>query len=109
MSQDPQYQNPAPYRGGQQPGYGPPGYYPAPRGTNTMAILALVFAFLFWPLAIVFGHIAHRQIRETGEEGRGLATAGLVLGYVFLVLTLLVIVLVVIAGAIAVSVDPSLQ
>lgn len=61
-------------------GYPPP---PPPRGTNTMAIVALIMGFVFSPLAIVFGHIAKKQIRETGEEGDGLATAGLVLGYVF--------------------------
>jgi Domain of unknown function (DUF1707)/Domain of unknown function (DUF4190) len=32
--------------------------------------------------AIVLGHIAKRQIRERGEGGDGLATAGLALGYV---------------------------
>lgn len=47
-----------------------------------MAVLSLVFAFLFWPLAIVFGHMARKQIARTGEGGRGLATAGLILGYI---------------------------
>ena len=51
--------------------------------TNTMAILALVFAFVFAPAAIIFGHIAKKQIRQTGEQGDGLATAGLWLGYIF--------------------------
>lgn len=57
--------------------------------TNTMAILALVFAFVFWPLGIVFGHLARRQIRRTGEAGAGLATAGLVISYLFGAVTLL--------------------
>jgi hypothetical protein len=48
-----------------------------------MAILALVFAFIFSPAAIVLGHIAKKQIRQTGEQGEGLATAGLWLGYIF--------------------------
>lgn len=51
-----------------------------------MAILSLVFAFVFAPLGIVFGHIAKRQIRRTGEQGSGLATAGLVLGYIFTII-----------------------
>lgn len=70
--------------------------YPAtqPR-TNTMAILSLVFAFVFWPLGIVFGHMARRQIRQTREDGGGLATAGLVLSYIFLAITTLVIVIMV--------------
>lgn len=65
----------------QQP-YGAPGY-PATTGTNVMAILSLVFAFIFAPAAIVLGHLAKRQIRQTGEQGSGLATAGLWLGYIF--------------------------
>ncbi len=69
----------------QQPGYPQPGPYPGgqSRGTNTMAILALVFAFVFAPLAIVFGHMAKKQIQQSGEDGDGLATAGLVMGYIF--------------------------
>ncbi|MGH3814177.1 MAG: DUF4190 domain-containing protein [Pseudonocardiaceae bacterium] len=55
---------------------------PAPPPTNTMAVLSLVFAFLFWPLAIAFGHVARKQISRTGESGGGLATAGLVIGYI---------------------------
>ncbi len=70
---------------GQQP-YGgqpyPPPYAPV-ASTNTMAILALVFAFIFAPAAIVLGHIAKKQIRQSGEQGEGLATAGLWLGYIF--------------------------
>jgi hypothetical protein len=53
-----------------------------------MAILSLVFAFVFAPLGIVFGHIAKRQIQERNEDGGGLATAGLVLGYIFTALWL---------------------
>ena len=92
---------PPPY--GQQPssgqpyspqGYGQPAYgqqpYPyAPVATtNTMAILALVFAFVFAPAAIIMGHVAKKQIRRTGEQGEGLATAGLWLGYIFTGLSL---------------------
>jgi hypothetical protein len=79
---------------GQQPGYGQqqPGYgqpyaqqqpYMQQPPTNTMAILSLVFAFVFSPAAIVMGHVAKKQIRTTGESGDGLATAGLWLGYIF--------------------------
>jgi hypothetical protein len=90
-----------------QPGYGQPGYGQPPygypyggqpvRGTNTMAILALVLAFVFAPLGLIFGIIARRQIRESGEEGDGLALAGLIIGGVFTALYLLVLVFVIIA------------
>lgn len=106
MSQDPQANQPPPG----QPIYGPPPGQPgqpaygqpppATPGTNVMAILALVFAFVFAPLGIVFGVIGRRQIDRTGESGRGLATAGLVLGIIFTVISVLsVIAMVVILGA----------
>lgn len=71
----------------QQPGYGgqPYGqqpYQPMAAPTNTMAILSLVFAFVFAPAGIVMGHVARKQIRTTGESGEGLATAGLWLSYI---------------------------
>jgi Domain of unknown function (DUF4190) len=65
---------------------------PLAQRTNPWAVASLVcgIAQFFVPpgviLAIVFGHIARRQIRRTGEGGRGLATAGLILGYAGLVI-----------------------
>ncbi|MGC5017079.1 DUF4190 domain-containing protein [Micromonospora sp. DT47] len=69
------------------------------RGTNVMAILSLVFAFVFSPVGIVFGHIAKKQIRRTGEQGNGLATAGLVLSYIFTILGILWIIFVFVVAA----------
>jgi hypothetical protein len=37
-------------------------------------------------LAIVFGNMAKRQIRTEGGEGSGLATAGIIIGWVGLVI-----------------------
>jgi hypothetical protein len=45
-----------------------------------LAILALVLAFVFAPAGLVLGILARRQIRETGEEGDGLALAGIIVG-----------------------------
>jgi hypothetical protein len=56
-----------------------------PGQTNTFAIVALVLGFFGGFLAIPFGHIALSQIRRTGEAGRGIAIAGLVLGYLSLI------------------------
>jgi len=71
-----------PPQGYGQPGYGPPpGYGPGwRRPTNGMAIAALVTIFVFPPISLVLGLIARRQIRETGEEGDGLALAGIIVG-----------------------------
>ena len=49
-------------------------------------------AFLFAPLAILFGHLSLSQIKRSGEDGRGMAIAGLVIGYVITVGTVLLVV-----------------
>ena len=85
-----------------QPGWQPvappaPVYVYVPP-TNGMAIAALILALVFYPLGIVFGHVARRQISRTYEGGSGLATAALIIGYlqlavmvgVFLVAAILV-------------------
>jgi peptidyl-prolyl cis-trans isomerase B (cyclophilin B) len=88
------------------PPYAPAGGYygyPRPQPTNTMAIVSLVCAFVFAPAGIVFGHISLSQIKRTGEEGRGLAIAGLVISYVFTVLAVLAIVVMIVFTALAVQ------
>ena len=87
------------------PGQPNQGYY-APVGgqsTNTMAIVALVSSLVFAPLGIIFGHIARGQIKRTGEGGAGLALAGLIIGYVFTIISIVVITLVMIGVFMAVK------
>jgi hypothetical protein len=48
--------------------------------------------------AVVLGHQARRRIRETGEQGDGLAVAGLVLGYIGLGVVLVAIVAILLLG-----------
>lgn len=60
-------------------------YPPQPNSseqTNTLAIIALISSFFISVLGIVLGHIALSQIKKTGEQGRGLALAGTIIGYV---------------------------
>ena len=38
---------------------------------------------------IICGHISLSQIKKTGEQGRGMAIAGLIIGYVGIVLFIL--------------------
>ena len=79
--QQPVYQQPV-Y---QQPMYQQPMYQPAPR-TNGFAIASLICSLVCINiLGIIFGHVAISQINKTGEGGKGLATAGLILGYLSLV------------------------
>jgi len=66
---------------------------------NGFAIASLVCGlaqFIFGPLvtipAIVFGHVARSQIKRTGEQGAGLALAGLILGWVTVILGIVIIV-----------------
>src|SRR3954452_23586293 len=92
---------------GPPPGYPPPGYGPPPyapsqawgRPTNTMAILALVMAFVFAPAGLILGIIARKQIRQTGEDGDGLALAGIIVGGIVTAIFVSFIVLWVIAFA----------
>ena len=51
--------------------------------TNTLAIVALILGILIPIAGIVVGHISLSQIKKTGENGRGLALTGTILGYVF--------------------------
>ena len=88
-----------PYRNGYEHGYG---YPPPPRGTNGLAIAALVCAFRFAPLGIQFGHLSLSQIRRTGEQGHGLAVAGLVIGYVLTVVGALILVATVVVASLAI-------
>lgn len=56
--------------------------------TNTLAILALIFSFVIGLVGVILGHVALNQIARTGQEGRGLALAGLVIGYISVALSL---------------------
>ena len=70
------------------PAYQPP----PPGGTNSMAIAAMVLgvaefftAGLTAIPAVICGHLARRQMRQTAQRGDGLATSGLVLGYMAII------------------------
>jgi hypothetical protein len=69
--------------------------------TNGLAIASLACGlaqFVFGPVtaipAIVFGHVARRQIKCSGEQGAGLALAGLILGWATVILGIILIVVV---------------
>lgn len=78
--------------------------YPAQKsGTNVLAIIALVGAFVFPLAGVICGHIALSQIKRTGESGRGLAIAGLIIGYVYIAFIVLAIILTVVGALFAAS------
>jgi hypothetical protein len=71
-----------------------------------MAIASMVLGIVWagWIgsiLAVVFGHVALKQIERTGQGGRGMAVAGLVLGYLGLSILALIMVIIAIGSAIA--------
>jgi hypothetical protein len=72
-------------------------YYEQPYETSTLAIVSLVSGIISWFLlpilgaiiAVITGHMAKREIGDSQGRltGDGMATAGLVLGYLQLVLS----------------------
>lgn len=81
-------------------GYG----YPSAPKTNTLAIVSLVSSlaalvilpFIGSLVGVITGHMSLSQIKRTGENGRGLALAGTIVGWVglgFIVLGLLLFLL----------------
>jgi hypothetical protein len=89
-------------------GPGGPIYTAAGAGstTNTLAIVSLVagigsfFAhivpgvggFTVALIAVITGYMARKQIRETGEQGMGMATAGMIVGIVHIALLVLLVI-----------------
>jgi hypothetical protein len=73
--------------------YQPAPYTPAPP-TNTMAIVGLILSVVgFHLVGAILGHVALGQIKRTGESGRGLALAAVIIGWVLLGLTAVIVVL----------------
>ncbi|WP_298942751.1 DUF4190 domain-containing protein [uncultured Microbacterium sp.] len=95
--QPPAYPGPQPVQ--QYPGaaptypsapYGYGGYAPAPR-TNVLSIVAMIASILgfIWVLPLVgslagaiMGHISLNQLKTSGEKGRGMALAGVIVGWI---------------------------
>jgi hypothetical protein len=88
-----------------------PGVVPARGQTNTLAVVSLVagigsfFAhiipgaggFTVALVAVITGYMARNQIKQTGEGGMGLATAGMIIGIVHIALIALLVLLVIVA------------
>jgi hypothetical protein len=73
-----------------QPGY-PGAYGPAyvvAKPTNGLAVAAMVCALagfvvgISFPVGAILGHVARKQIRQTGEQGEGFALTGIIVGWI---------------------------
>lgn len=90
------------YGYGYQSAYPPYAYAGIPK-TNGLAVASLVCSFFFWlyglgaVLAIVFGFIARSQIKRSGgtQRGKGMALAGIIIGFASLVIAAVLIVVLV--------------
>ena len=96
----PQYPAASPPGSTQAPGYAQapapgyaqaPGYAPAPAAapTNTMAIVSMISSIIGWfafgslcIVGVILGHISLKQLKTSGEGGRGMALTGLIMGYI---------------------------
>jgi hypothetical protein len=77
---------------GPVPAVWPAPMYQPPVTTNSLARASLVLGVAeFFTMgltaipAIICGHMAKREMRQTGQRGDGLATSGLVLGYMAII------------------------
>ncbi|WP_150956199.1 DUF4190 domain-containing protein [Microbacterium testaceum] len=91
-----------------QPAYGTPnaaygygGAYAAQARTNVLAIISLVASLVGFVMilpvvgsiaGVIMGHISLKQIKERGERGRGMALAGVIVGYVTLAFVILFVI-----------------
>ncbi|HWH00721.1 MAG TPA: DUF4190 domain-containing protein [Pilimelia sp.] len=121
---DSPYADPAAPTSGQTGQY-PPGYgagypgggyaYPVPAAaqTNGMAIAALICSLaglavcVTAPVGAILGHVARRQIRERGEQGDGMALAGIIVGWIVTALGVLLTVFWVLIVVWAINEAPS--
>ena len=95
---------------GAMPAVWPVQVYQPPASTNSLARAALVLGVAeFFTMgltaipAIICGHMAKREMRQTGQRGDGLATSGLVLGYMAVIFWGILIALSIVGAVISAS------
>jgi Domain of unknown function (DUF1707)/Domain of unknown function (DUF4190) len=95
---------------GAMPAIWPVPVYQPPASTNSLARASLVLGIAeFFTMgltaipAIICGHMAKREMRQTGQRGDGLATSGLVLGYMAVIFWGILIALSIVGAVISAS------
>jgi len=88
---------------GQQPGYPQAPQYGAPaRPTEGLAIAGLITAIFFWPAGLIISPIALSKIKKNGNNGRGLAIAGIIVSAVlglFSIISIIISIISIVAAA----------
>ncbi|GEM_PF-6343015 len=87
------YNQPEPGYNQPAQGYNQPvqGYNPPPqKKTNGLAIASLIVAFIVAPVGAILGHVSLGQIKKNNEGGRGLALAGIIIGWAFTAIGLII-------------------
>jgi len=64
----------------------------AGKRTNPLAIIGLILSIFFPVVGAIVGHVALSQINKTGEEGRGLALAAVIVGWTLTGLAIIAVV-----------------
>jgi hypothetical protein len=69
----------------------------AGRRTNVLAIVGLILAIFVPLIGAIIGHIALNQIKKTGEDGRGVALAAVIVGWTLTALAVIGVILAAVA------------
>jgi uncharacterized membrane protein len=95
---------------GVMPAAWPVPIYQPPTSTNSLARASMILGVAeFFSMgltaipAVICGHVAKREMRQTGQRGDGLATAGLVLGYMGIIFWGIIIVFSILGAAITMT------
>jgi uncharacterized membrane protein len=95
---------------GVMPAAWPVPVYQPPTSTNSLARASMILGVAeFFSMgltaipAVICGHVAKREMRQTGQRGDGLATAGLVLGYMGIIFWGIIIVFSILGAAISMT------
>ena len=87
----------------QQPPYGVPPTSGAATASLILGVVGLVFGWCTFGvpcvIAVILGHIGYAQTKHGAASGRGMAVAGLVLGYVMLVPGIILAMVIMSSGA----------
>jgi hypothetical protein len=67
--------------------------------TNVWAIVGFIMSFIAPLLGLIFSIIGYNQIKRNGEKGNGLATAGIIISSIFLLIGILWIIGIMVAIA----------